>query len=377
MAEKLFPAQEIGSLAKPVWHVKKIANRATSPHDLQLLCQWAGQLAVSNETVSETETLLAKQQLTAVDKERMRQLSSIFVVKLFEQAGLDYVYNGEQTRVEMYQHPITYTDGFKFYGEVRSFDNKYYLKAACVGQPQLQKPYHTDEFNFVKTISTKQLKVPITGAYTLADWSFNEHYLKRQPHGNYRQASREAKRELALDLARDIIRPNIKSLVEAGCSFIQIDEPAAATHPDDVPLIVESFNESVKGIGCRFSVHICFSDYQRMFPHIMEMKKCGMFTWEFANRDDNNRAGYKILELFREHNYPGQIGLGVFNVHNDEIEQPELIRDRILFAAKTLGDPAKVYVNPDCGLRTRTWEVAFAKLQNMVAGAALARQEFG
>jgi 5-methyltetrahydropteroyltriglutamate--homocysteine methyltransferase len=61
-------------------------------------------------------------------------------------------------------------------------------------------------------------------------------------------------------------------------------------------------------------------------------------------------------------------------VHVDEIESPELVEERIKYATKLLGDPERIYVNPDCGLRTRSWDVAYAKLSNIVKGAALARQ---
>ena len=75
-----------------------------------------------------------------------------------------------------------------------------------------------------------------------------------------------------------------------------------------------------------------------------------------------------------EDGFEGEVGIGVSDVHVNEIESPELIRDRILYAAKALGDPTKIYVNPDCGLRTRTREVSFDKIRSMVKGAELARK---
>ncbi len=81
------------------------------------------------------------------------------------------------------------------------------------------------------------------------------------------------------------------------------------------------------------------------------------------------------MDLFNEHNVPGNIGLGVLDIHSDFVESPELVRDRILYAAKVLG-PERIFVNPDCGLRTRKLNVAYSKLQNMVKGAELARQNY-
>ena len=179
-----------------------------------------------------------------------------------------------------------------------------------------------------------------------------------------------------------MIRPNIKSLVDNGAKWVQIDEPAATTYPDEVGLVVETFNESVRGLDVKASIHMCFSDYKVFFPAILEMKNCFQYAWEFANTDSaalgtsrKARTGYKTLDLFKEHKAGGNIGLGVLNVHTDFIEPPELVRDRILYASSLLGAD-KIYVNPDCGLRTRTLDVAFAKLKNMVEGAKLARSQY-
>ncbi len=105
------------------------------------------------------------------------------------------------------------------------------------------------------------------------------------------------------------------------------------------------------------------------------MKKCSQFLWEFANRDNDRREGYRALELFPEYDDRREVGLGVVDVHRNHLETPELVRDRILHAVSVLEDPTRVYVNPDCGLRTRTLEVAYRKLQNMVAGTKMARAQ--
>jgi 5-methyltetrahydropteroyltriglutamate--homocysteine methyltransferase len=81
----------------------------------------------------------------------------------------------------------------------------------------------------------------------------------------------------------------------------------------------------------------------------------------------------ETLSLFREHGYPG-VGLGVIDIHSDFVEPAELVRDRVLYAVEAVGDPARVQVNPDCGLRTRSWDVVYEKLANMVEGTRLAEQ---
>jgi 5-methyltetrahydropteroyltriglutamate--homocysteine methyltransferase len=107
----------------------------------------------------------------------------------------------------------------------------------------------------------------------------------------------------------------------------------------------------------------------------MGLKNCSQLALEFANRDDRKREAYDQLKLLTEYGDEREIGLGVADVHVDEIESPELVSDRIEYATKILGDPMRIYVNPDCGLRTRSWDVAHAKLSSIVKGATLARQQ--
>jgi 5-methyltetrahydropteroyltriglutamate--homocysteine methyltransferase len=106
----------------------------------------------------------------------------------------------------------------------------------------------------------------------------------------------------------------------------------------------------------------------------MELKNCSQLALEFANRDDEKGDGYSVLNLLNEFGDRREIGLGVADVHVDRIESPELVERRIGYATKILGDPGRIFVNPDCGLRTRTWDVAYSKLCNIAKGAELARK---
>lgn len=361
---KLFPTQEIGSIAKPGWLVKATRGQRPSAADLADLDRWAERLGIDG--TAELKTLLADEHH---DKERVRDWGAIFAVRFFETAGLDVVYDGEARRIEMYEYPVRRITGFHFYGHVRSFDNKYYRKAAVVDRVRLVEPFHIDELKFVKSIARRPVKIPITGPYTLADWSFNEHYLKTVDPSvhDLRRRSYEAKRAFTLDLAREVLNPTVKALEAAGADWIQIDEPAAATHPDEVPILVEAFNESVRGVKAKISIHICYSNYRSLYPEMLKMR-VDHLALEFKNTGDFN-----VVQLFKEQGDRRELGLGVLDVHTDVIETPEEIKDKILEAARVLG-PEKIWANPDCGLRTRTWDVAFTKLQNLVAGAGLARE---
>jgi 5-methyltetrahydropteroyltriglutamate--homocysteine methyltransferase len=333
MATNLFPAQEVGSLRKPQWALGILRDR----------------------------------RIAAEAKEQTRDDLAYLNVRLLEDAGLDLIYDGEARRVEMYEYAIRRIPGFVFSGRVKVWDDKYFRKARCVKRIRYPGPYHLDEFRFVQRYARKEPKVPVTGPYTLADWSFNEHYRSRE--------------DFVLELAREIIRPLLRDLAAAGAQRIQLDEPAATAHPAEMKLFVEAFNEAVAGVPANVSLHICYpgDDYRSLFPHALELKTT-QFVLEFANRDgmqlgasDQRRTGYDALRLFREYRDHREVGLGVVDVHRDVLESPELIRDRILHAVQALDDPRRVWVNPDCGLRTRSRPVAFEKLRRMVEGARLAR----
>ena len=362
---KLFSTQEIGSLAKPAWLVKATHGQRPAEADLRELDRWAERLEITG--TGELKTLLASEH---PDKERLRDWAALFAIRLQEVAGLDAVYDGEARRVEMYEYPVRRIAGFHFYGHVRAFDNKYYRKAAVVDRVRLTEPFHIDELRYVKSVARKPVKIPITGPYTLADWSFNEYYLKTVDPSvrDLRARAYAAKRAFTLDLAREVLHPTLKALEAAGADWIQIDEPAATTKHDEVPILVEAFNEAVRDVRAKLSIHICYSDYRLLYPEMLKMR-VDHLAFEFKNTGDFN-----VVQLFREQGDPRELGLGVLDVHSDVIETPQEIKEKLLDAARVLG-AEKIWANPDCGLRTRTWDVAFAKLQNLVEGARLAREE--
>jgi 5-methyltetrahydropteroyltriglutamate--homocysteine methyltransferase len=377
---------ELGSLAKPNWRVKAVSGRPIDEGDLEDARSWGERLGVDG--YAELVDLLGQAPLDAAQKDEVKRWSSRYGVRLLETVGLDVVYDGEQQRSEMYQWAIAHADGFEWRGSVRAFDNKYYSKAAVTGPISLREPYHNEEFSLVKGVARAELKVPITGAYTIADWSFDEYYLTDAdltPQASDRHARRhEARRRFILDVARDLIRPNLEALLGLGAAWIQIDEPAGSTDPEELERFVESFNVSVEGLDGTFSTHLCFSDYDLFFPAIEGMTGCRQFAVGFANYDtrdlgvsEDARPGYRVIKKFRDLPYRPALGIGVLDIHTDFVEPPELVRDRILYAVEVFEEPGRIHVIPDCGLRTRSWDVAYRKLENMVAGVHQAKEELG
>jgi 5-methyltetrahydropteroyltriglutamate--homocysteine methyltransferase len=378
---------EVGSLDKPGWRVKAYAGKPLDDKDLEEARSWGERIGVEDY-----EHLIALLQRAPIqgkeDKGEVKRWSSRYGLRLQESAGLDAAYDGEQQRSEMYAWAVAHTNGFEWRGSVRAFDNKYYSKAAVAGPISLKEPYHSDEFAFLKGIARAELKVPITGAYTIADWSFDEQYFQDHDlnvaHAVRKARRHQARRQFILDVARNVIRPNLEALISLGAKWIQIDEPGGSTDPEELDLFAESFNDSVQGLQAIFSTHLCFSDYNLFFPGIEAMSSCRQFCVGFANYDsrdlgvsDESRPGYAVIRKFRDLSYRPSLGLGVLDIHTDFIEPPELVRDRILYAVDVFGDPGRIQVTPDCGLRTRSWEVAYRKLQNMVEGTQLAKKELG
>jgi 5-methyltetrahydropteroyltriglutamate--homocysteine methyltransferase len=375
-----FLTHEIGSLAKPPWLVKTSAGRTLDESDIEHARSWGEKLDVDGH--EELVALLqngAEQQVAEV-----ANWASRYALRLQEKAGVEWVYDGEQQRTEMYAWAIAHANGFDSRGTVRSFDNKYYNKSAVTGPISLAEPYHNEEFEFLKSAAKHKLKIPVTGAYTLAIWSYDEYYGKTEGRlgaGESRAATIEARREFALDIARNLIRPNLQALIDLGAEWLQIDEPGASTEADELELFAESFNVSVEGLDCTFSTHLCFSDYHLFFPAIESMTGCRQYCVGFANYDSRelgtkaeDRPGYEVISKFRDLPYDPALGLGVLDIHTDFIESPELVRDRILYAVDVFQDPTRIHVCPDCGLRTRSWDVAYEKLVSMVEGTKLAEE---
>src|SRR5467141_3090739 len=396
---KLFPVQEIGSLAKPKWRTKGL-RQPLSAQDLSEAEEWAEKLGI-DDFHDRAKTILK----TSEDKTRAKEileLSTLYGLRLFETAGVDNDgVGGEQQRVEMYEHVIKAMEGMNLLGHVHSFDYKYFNKGVAESKVSRKRPIYAPEFLDVKRYAHRAVKVPITGPYTLVDWSFSGYYIQKQHASSPKARKIEAKREFLLDIVEQVLRPEIRDLVDAGASWIQIDEPAVTTHPEpqEMELFVEAWNETVRGFNCKFSDHTCYPSeigYKVLAQYAPRLDKCSHLALEFANRDGTSlgvdakhREGYRDLEYFIQNGYEGEFGVGVVHVHDfsghvppssgkevgrNILESPELVRDRLLYAAKVVGDPAKIWANPDCGLRTRTWDVTFAKLTSTVRGAELARE---
>jgi 5-methyltetrahydropteroyltriglutamate--homocysteine methyltransferase len=192
----------------------------------------------------------------------------------------------------------------------------------------------------------------LTGPYTIMDWSFNEHYPSR--------------RATALAIA-DIIRGEARDLERAGAQYIQIDEPAISTRLDEIDLAIEALGVATKGLRAKTITHICYGNFQALAPKLNRLP-VDQIDLEFANRK------FELLETFKRLRLRKEVGLGVVDVHSHRIEPHEEVVANLKKALKVF-KPEQIYVDPDCGLKTRTPEEAIGKLRAVVEATRTVREE--
>ncbi len=274
------------------------------------------------------------------------------VVREQELAGIDIPSDGEQRREEMVEYFAERLGGFKFYGPVRVWGNNYFNKPAVVDKIVYKEPITLSEYLFLRKVSTRRIvKVTITGPYTIADWSFNEYY--------------STKEELVKELS-SIINKELKMLADNGALFVQIDEPALTTHPDEVEWALELIDRTADNINAKIGLHVCYSNYRLLMPHLDNLRNISQLLLEFANRR------FTDLDILKD--FPLEIGLGVIDVHSKRIESPEEVSQAIKKALNYI-DADRIYINPDCGLKLMPREVARLKMENMVKGTMIVREE--
>ncbi len=391
---RIFQTQEIGSVQRPIWRQK--LDAPPSKEWMADAMLWGERLGVEERHElcnSQHSGLLQKEpsKRSPEDKKRIIDIATLYVIRMFEAAGLDRIYNGENPGTEMYDTVARRTNGISTAGTLNSFDANYFKKGIIDGKLSVKPDgigFFVDETEFVSANTKRAVKPCLSGPYTMTDWSYIEYYRKSRESGGESpfEALKNSRKDALMEFSANVHNPIVKALAKNGVKVIQLDEPAATTKEYESGLFTEAINKSFEGIPADIekAVHMCYSNYPVLFPSLAD---CVADTYliEFTNHASPTSfnptqvspEAYKIIELFKEYKMNVNVGVGVVDIHSDLIETPQVIRDRLLYAAKLVGDPKRVQVNPDCGLRTRQWHVAFAKLLNMVEGAALARAEYG
>jgi 5-methyltetrahydropteroyltriglutamate--homocysteine methyltransferase len=265
-----------------------------------------------------------------------------------ERSGLDVVVDGEMRRNEMVEYFAHRIDGYEFNGRVKVWGHNYFDKPSVVDEVAYDEEWLVSEYDFTADVASRPVKVPITGPYTLARWSFNEVY--------------DSEADLAYDLA-DLVNEEIEALVDAGARYIQIDEPALATTPDDHAIVGECLDRIVADVpdDVRLGLHVCYGDYSRIYPEILDYP-VHEYDLELANGD------YEQLDVFTETEFTKDFAMGVLDAHVAEVESVAQIKDNIRNGLQVV-PPERLTISPDCGLKLLPRDVAYGKMENMVQAA--------
>jgi 5-methyltetrahydropteroyltriglutamate--homocysteine methyltransferase len=223
------------------------------------------------------------------------------------------------------------------------------------------------EYTDVRKLTNKPVKVCCPGPLTIV--------LPITPKGGYANGDYMP---LLYDLA-ELVNRELRQVVAAGATFIQIDEPSAVGRTPVLPVeeTVALFNKTIEGVDAKIALHVCFGNnqgrpamkrtYRPLFPGILEVK-AEQFALEYANREMSE------VELWREYGGDRELAAGVIDVKSMYLETPEDVAERIRIVLKHV-KPEKLYLTCDCGFSASSRGLARAKLNALVAGARIVRKE--
>ena len=304
-----------------------------------------------------------QRKLSRHDLEDMYDAARKSAIKDQEVAGVDIVSDGELQRDNMIDYFAERLPGVQVDLTSKRLYYDFYESVVrsklATGSLGL-----ADEVRFLQRFTERHGKVSVSGPHALVKRIRNEYY-----------PSEEA---FALDLAR-VLNSELREMVRAGATHLQIDEPYYSGFPEDLPWAIRAVNAMVEGVTANVTLHICYGNrygkpsfegsYRYLFPRILEAK-VHTVSLEFARR------GEEDLRLFKEFDAPFALGLGVIDVKTHDVESPGLVADRIRRALDIL--PAeKLVINPDCGCVHLPRDVAFDKLSAMSEGTRQVREELG
>ncbi len=275
-----------------------------------------------------------------------------------EQLGLDVLVHGEAERNDMVEYFAEQLDGYAFtrFGWVQSYGSRCVKPAVIYGDLSRPAPMTVGWIRYAQQQTGKVMKGMLTGPVTMLMWSFTREDLSREQQA----------RQLAL-----AIRDEVCDLEAAGIKIVQIDE---AAFREGLPLrraqwqgyldwAVEAFRLCASGVRdeTQIHTHMCYSEFNDVIESIAAMD-ADVITIE------TSRSQMELLEAFRAFDYPNDIGPGVYDIHSPRIPDTQEMVQLLEKASERI--PAeRLWVNPDCGLKTRGWPETEAALVNMVAAA--------
>ncbi|WP_413721646.1 5-methyltetrahydropteroyltriglutamate--homocysteine S-methyltransferase [Sodalis sp. RH24] len=281
-----------------------------------------------------------------------------------ERLGLDVLVHGEAERNDMVEYFGEHLDGFVFTqnGWVQSYGSRCVKPPIIIGDISRPSPITVEWAQYAQSLTDKPVKGMLTGPVTILCWSFPREDVSRKTIA----------RQIALAL-----RDEVADLEQAGIGIIQIDEPALreglplrqSEWPAYLAWAVEAFrlNAAVARDDTQIHTHMCYCEFNDIMDAIAALD-ADVITIE------TSRSDMELLESFKEFDYPNEIGPGVYDIHSPNVPSEEWIVTLLRKAAERI--PAeRLWVNPDCGLKTRAWPETRQSLANMVSAAKRLRAE--
>lgn len=303
--------------------------------------------------------------LGELDEQRYQQFIKNEIKLTIEQQeiiGLDVLVHGEAERNDMVEYFGQQLDGYTFsqFGWVQSYGSRCVKPPIIFGDISRPKPMTVEWAAYAQSLSNKPVKGMLTGPVTILNWSFVR---DDQPRS-----------DTCLQIAL-AIRDEVQDLEQAGISIIQIDEAALR---EGLPLrqsqwqtyldwAVNSFKITANGVRdeTQIHTHMCYSEFNDIIEAIAEMD-ADVITIE------TSRSEMELLDVFKEFDYPNGMGPGVYDIHSPNIPTVEQIV--MLMKKAALRIPAeRLWVNPDCGLKTRGWKEVKPALTTMVTASRILR----
>ncbi|CAG8863471.1 5-methyltetrahydropteroyltriglutamate--homocysteine methyltransferase [Pseudomonas fluorescens] len=304
--------------------------------------------------------------LTAAEYTEAMQSEIRHAVRVQEQLGLDVLVHGEAERNDMVEYFAEQLDGYLFtrFGWVQSYGSRCVKPAVIYGDLSRPKAMTVEWIRYAQGLTDKVMKGMLTGPVTMLMWSFPREDVTREVQA----------RQLAL-----AIRDEVVDLEAAGIRIVQIDEAALR---EGLPLrrgqwqqyldwATEAFRLCASGVRdeTQIHTHMCYSEFNDVIESIAAMD-ADVITIE------TSRSDMELLEAFEAFEYPNEIGPGVYDIHSPRVPDVQEMVDLLRKAARHI--PAeRLWVNPDCGLKTRGWAETEAALVHMVSAARQLRRELG
>ncbi|UDF34109.1 UNVERIFIED_ORG: 5-methyltetrahydropteroyltriglutamate--homocysteine S-methyltransferase [Shinella sp. XGS7] len=289
---------------------------------------------------------------------------TVAVVRWQEEIGLDVLVHGEFERNDMVQYFGEQLSGFAFtrHAWVQSYGSRYVRPPIIYGDVARPNPMTVGWWDYAQSLTQRPMKGMLTGPVTILNWSFVRDDLPRET----------VCRQIAL-----AIRDEVLDLERAGAAIIQIDEAALR---EGLPLrrrdwqhyldwAVEAFRLCSTGVAdeTQIHTHMCYSEFNDIMPAIAAMDADVISI-------ETSRSKMELLQAFAVQRYPNEIGPGVYDIHSPRVPGVDEMKTLLDLARERLLDD-QLWVNPDCGLKTRAWPETEAALRHMVEAARELRTE--